>query len=988
MSTRDTDKRFPDWKKVFVAILEKQIETVLGNNAIDEIKQPYLQKELSDKLGSIYDAVEKQFVEQVASDEIREAVLGLPLASLPSLQQAFGEFFRQPQSDKLKLALKSQLKMDYPRLSEEHIDSAIQLYTQILHDELLPLSEQFQRMSMTYSLEKISNHTDQLGVMTSLLKELVGHVKNNNFATSDQSEYKSSLTQPKITEGYMPSNSMKNIDFVLVTALEEERDALLGKLPGYQPLPPSDKDTNFYYFAELPVTFADNSNGRYKIIVLPLLGMGRVQAATATTNAIQHWKPRYVLLVGIAGGLKSAGVKIGDILIPDQIVDYELQKITPEGPEVRWKVYHSDPRMLGGSKNFSMDKVLGYIQVKRPTKGEPKRHIGSIASGDKVIAFGDVLNKYRGTWPKLIGAEMEAAGVAAAAFQADSQPGFFMVRAVSDMADNDKGTPHVEKWRTYACDMAASYTIALLKSGPIQAVIKGTPAIHLRPEWTDYEQYPWQPFMSYRYLESLDSTRFNDLSKEPEIKMLNGKSELLEALLFGDGIALSEPQLIDSRGAVDALGELIDAAKDVGVRIPVRLASRNPGQSVFDLVSNTIGNIDEAQLNRRYVISANPALDLDISRRKLWSQQLAQGMKGIGGILKNCSISESEFVTSLFTTLNYIDREGGLVIPARNEPDRFYREVEQVSKLTTDDLDAMCQQKRDADIPEIMHPQWFANRNEAEAAAKLIAGLKTIINKLGGIPKVRSPIYTELAILEKENPLLAEGIKEVVDSIYNHVVGLAGSADSLSDTTGGNTQNILVCAGHAVSQWARQTEKKEDGDYRYELPWAWGGTSQLTWSKQLDTSQIKKVVKVVPWQAILEATKESAWKESLVSYRTAVNVLQAVDRGSISLGVMGEQWRQKHLDAHQALTDAWNKHIEISARLISNQYWKITSDGMQYYAPEGGPHPLQASQSYRTMGTMTDFPVEMQQFRISTQRKEFENNIYGMINEIAQKRQH
>jgi hypothetical protein len=645
--------------------------------------------------------------------------------------------------------------------------------------------------------------------------------------------------------------------------------------------------------------------------------------------------------------------------------------------------------MLGGSQILPTEKVWELVQTKRPTAGQPKRHIGSIASGDKVIAFGDVLNKYRTMWPKMIGVEMEAAGVATAAFQAASQPGFFMIRAVSDMADKEKDTPRVEKWRAHACDLAASYTIALLKSGPVPAVHKGVPAIHIRPEWTDYEQYPWLPFMSFRYLESLDSTRYNDLSRNPEIKMLNGKSELLEALLFGDGIALSEPQLIDSRGAVDALGELIEAAKDVQIRIPIRLASRNPSQSVFGLASGSIGNIDDAQLERRYVISANPALDLDIPRRKLWSQQLALGIRGIDEVLKNCSASEAEFATSLFTTLNYIDHEGGFVIAARNEPDRFYRELEQVLGLTAGDLEDMCKQQRDADIPEIMHLQWFANRAEADAAEKLVAGLKAIVDELKGIPKGRSPIYTQLAALEKRDPLLAEGIKELVDSIYNHVVGLAGSADSLSDTTGGEAINIFVRAGHGLSQWARQTEKKNDGDYRYELPWAWGGASQLTWSKQLNPALVKKIVKVVPWQAILNATKEPVWKESLVRYRTGVQVLQAVDRTSISLGVMGKEWRQKHLDAHKALNEAWQKHIELSTNLISNEYWKLTMDGMQYYSPEYGPRPLPASQSYRTMGTMTDLPVEMQQFRIGVvQRNEFENNIYGMINEIAQRRQH
>ena len=62
---------------------------------------------------------------------------------------------------------------------------------------------------------------------------------------------------------------------------------------------------------------------------------------------------------------------------------------------------------------------------------------------------------------------MEAAGVATAAFQSSDRTGFFMVRCVSDLADEKKDSSHVRKWRSYACDAAASFTIALLKSGPI-----------------------------------------------------------------------------------------------------------------------------------------------------------------------------------------------------------------------------------------------------------------------------------------------------------------------------------------------------------------------------------------------------------------------------------------------------------------------------------------------------------------------------------------
>jgi nucleoside phosphorylase len=83
------------------------------------------------------------------------------------------------------------------------------------------------------------------------------------------------------------------------------------------------------------------------------------------------------------------------------------------------------------------------------------------------MAFKDLLNRYRDDWPKLIGVEMEAGGAASASFQAASQPGFLMIRGVSDLADEEKDSGEVRAWRHYACELAASYTIALLESAPI-----------------------------------------------------------------------------------------------------------------------------------------------------------------------------------------------------------------------------------------------------------------------------------------------------------------------------------------------------------------------------------------------------------------------------------------------------------------------------------------------------------------------------------------
>jgi nucleoside phosphorylase len=272
---------------------------------------------------------------------------------------------------------------------------------------------------------------------------------------------------PQSPSTNIPQEQTSPTDFVIITTLDEERDALLAHLPNPKQLPPSTTDIRIYYQAQLPTTPTNGATATYNIIVTSPLGMGRVQASTATSDAIRRWQPRYVMLVGIAGGVAAKGVRLGDILVSDQIVDYELQKTTPEVPEIRWDVQRADPRLLNAVRNFKPLDWHKRINTWRPDPNQPTRHIGPIASGDKVIAFGEALARYRSVWSTLIGVEMEAAGAATAVFQAAQPPGFFMVRCVSDLADEEKGKPDVERWRAYACEAAAAYTVALLQSGPV-----------------------------------------------------------------------------------------------------------------------------------------------------------------------------------------------------------------------------------------------------------------------------------------------------------------------------------------------------------------------------------------------------------------------------------------------------------------------------------------------------------------------------------------
>ncbi len=261
-------------------------------------------------------------------------------------------------------------------------------------------------------------------------------------------------------------NEEKNnmgVDVVFVTALQDELVALLSKLPNYKRSVSSNDDIRNYFTAQLPIKLANGSMFEYSVVVTPLIGMGRVQASLTTTDAIRRWNPRYVILVGIAGGVAANNVKPGDILIAEQVVDYELQKIRAEEEMIRWETFRSDPRLLGHSQILLYDDWKDLISAKRPIKGVPSKHFGPIATGDKVVALGKTIDKYRDIWVKLIGIEMEAGGVASAVHQAPTHPGFFMIRSASDLADAKKD----DRWRRYACDIAASFAVGFLKTGPI-----------------------------------------------------------------------------------------------------------------------------------------------------------------------------------------------------------------------------------------------------------------------------------------------------------------------------------------------------------------------------------------------------------------------------------------------------------------------------------------------------------------------------------------
>lgn len=275
------------------------------------------------------------------------------------------------------------------------------------------------------------------------------------------------------------SQNFPPIDVAIITILDEEYKAILDRLSNPQRDLGSEKYPNPFgwILGEIPFALAEASYN----VVLALVGRaGTVKGALATYETIKRWHPRYVFLVGIAGGFKRNGLDKGDVVLSDVIYGYEYGKIDKDSFEPRhdW-TYPCDISLLNGARSFAITtNWVNGIKETRPDYHEksPKMISGAIASGDKIIdnpeqEFFDTILR---SWSRLQAVEMEGLGAAEAIASAKSSGDnvqFLMIRGISDLprprinAMSSSQSREREKWKIYAADAAAAFTISYIQSG-------------------------------------------------------------------------------------------------------------------------------------------------------------------------------------------------------------------------------------------------------------------------------------------------------------------------------------------------------------------------------------------------------------------------------------------------------------------------------------------------------------------------------------------
>jgi nucleoside phosphorylase len=262
--------------------------------------------------------------------------------------------------------------------------------------------------------------------------------------------------------------SQHQADIVIICALPKERDAVLRYTGPTESIAIGQRK---YELAKL----AGGEGEQLTIVVQTLPGMGSVQAGIATTQAILDWEPYYIVLSGIAGGHKSSDRQLGDLVIAQQIVGYELGKLQAGVMQRRFQVLQPAFDLMQAACRTETTDWSRRMQVPRPESPSdqpPKVHYGVVASGEKVVADSHLMAELASSWSRLVAIEMEAYGTALAANQASNPPGVLMVKSLCDWADESKN----DHWQEYAADAAAAFTISLLGTMTLHRLNRPCPA--------------------------------------------------------------------------------------------------------------------------------------------------------------------------------------------------------------------------------------------------------------------------------------------------------------------------------------------------------------------------------------------------------------------------------------------------------------------------------------------------------------------------------
>jgi nucleoside phosphorylase len=191
-------------------------------------------------------------------------------------------------------------------------------------------------------------------------------------------------------------------------------------------------------------------------VVVAEIGAGNPVAGIETTRAIEFFRPRVAMFVGVAGGFKD--VAVGDVVAADYVYGYESSKVA-ESLFARIKTFGSAYPLVQRARAVRRNDAW----LERVTSGaRPNAYVGPIASGEQVIADRDsdtyeMLKLHCGD---ALAIEMEGWGFLFGAHSNGDVPAI-VVRGISDLIEGKSADEDIET-QPRAAQHAAAFAMELL----------------------------------------------------------------------------------------------------------------------------------------------------------------------------------------------------------------------------------------------------------------------------------------------------------------------------------------------------------------------------------------------------------------------------------------------------------------------------------------------------------------------------------------------
>jgi len=228
---------------------------------------------------------------------------------------------------------------------------------------------------------------------------------------------------------------------VILTALKEEHKAVEAHL---EPIGQATRLSE-----EIHQNGTIYTQGQFKAhnctwnVAIAQIDMGNASAGIEAIRAMMQFKPRVILFVGVAGGIKD--VEIGDVVAASIVYGYECGKLIDDRTLPRPKLGEADYDLKQRAQaEARKDDWREQIRSGSSSDAAPSVYVKPIAAGEKVIASrkAEVYEYLREYYDDAIAVEMEGFGFLKATQQVKNVSAM-VIRGISDLLD-DKNDDSVE----------------------------------------------------------------------------------------------------------------------------------------------------------------------------------------------------------------------------------------------------------------------------------------------------------------------------------------------------------------------------------------------------------------------------------------------------------------------------------------------------------------------------------------------------------------